>query len=251
MAHYDLSQNAFGAKPDHAKAFEIGRKILAANPDDLPALMALAYAGHAESTAKNEAYAAEALDAAKKAIAQIEAGKGAAAWSPFRNREDALSFLTLYAANLSLVTKDPARAIPLYIKVATIAGPPGHDPSTYIRLAAAYLQSQLDPMHSEYNEKFSGKPETPEGKWAIAQMHQVIDRVIDAYARAISLAGDNERYAQAKPAWMEALKNYYKFRFGDAMPGFDDYLANATTRPLPEPYVAKPYTPEPAAPKRH
>lgn len=251
ISHYDLSQNAFGAKPDRAKAFDIGHKILTTNPDDLPALMALAYAGNSEATAKNEAFAAEALTDAKKAIALIESGKEAAAWSPFKNREEALSFLTLYAANLSLVAKDPVSAIPLYVKVASIAGPPGHDPSTYIRLAAAYLQSQLDPMQKEYNEKFGGKPESAEGRWEIAQMHQVIDRVLDAYARAISLAGDNARYAQAKPAWMDALKSYYKFRFGDGMPGFDDYLANATTRPLLEPYVPKPYTPEPAAPKRH
>jgi tetratricopeptide (TPR) repeat protein len=247
---FALSQSAFGAKPDHAKAFEIGRKILTTNPDDLPALMALAYAGNSEATAKNEEFAAEALTDAKKAIALIESGKGPVAWSPFKSREDALSFLTLYAANLSLVAKDPAGAIPLYIKVGTIAGPAGHDPSSYIRLAAAYLQSQLEPMQLEYNEKFGGKPESAEGKWQIAQMDQVIDRVLDAYARAISLAGDNARYAQAKPAWMDALRNYYKFRFGDGMPGFDNYLANATTRPLPEPYVPKPYTPEPAAPKR-
>lgn len=250
MEHLNLAQNAFGAKPDRAKAFEGGRKILAASPDDLPALMALAYAGNSEATAKNEEYAAEALADAKKAIALIESGKGPLAWSPFKSREDALSFLTLYAANLSIVTKDPAGAIPLYLKVSTIPGPAGHDPSSYIRLAAAYLQSQLEPMQVEYNEKFSGKPETGEGKWTIAQMNQVIDRVLDAYARAIELAGDNARYAQAKPAWMDALKNYYKFRFGDSMPGFDAYLANATSRPLPEPYVVKPYTPEPAATKR-
>src|ERR1044071_5282452 len=211
------SQSAFGAKPDHAKAFEIGRKILTTNPDDLPALMALAYAGNSEATAKNEEFAAEALTDAKKAIALNEPGKGPVAGPPFKSREDALSFLTLYAANLSLVAKDPAGAIPLYIKVGTIAGPAGHDPSSYIRLAAAYLQSQLEPMQLEYNEKFGGKPESAEGKWQIA--------------------------------WMDALKNYYKFRFGDSMKGFDDYLANATARPLPEPYVPKPYEPESAATK--
>jgi tetratricopeptide (TPR) repeat protein len=250
MNHISLAQNAFGAKPDHAKAFEIGRKILESNPDDLPALLALVYAGQSEATAKNETFAAEALANAKKAIALIESGKDSASWSPFKNREEALSFVTLYAANLSLVAKDPAAAVPLYVKVASIAGPPGHDPSTFLRLAAAYQQWQLDPMQREYNEKFSGKPESAEGKWVIAQMDQVIDRIIDAYARAISLAGDNARYADAKTAWMEALRNYYKFRFGDSMPGFDDYLANATARPLPEPYVPQPYTPEPAAPKR-
>ena len=250
MERYNLAQNAFGAKPDHAKAFEIGRKILATDPDNLPALLALVYAGQSEATAKNETFAAEALDDAKKAIALIEAGKDSASWSPFKNREEALSFVTLYAANLSLVAKNPAAAVPLYVKVASIAGPPGHDPAMFLRLAAAYQQSQLDPMQRDYNEKFGGEPVSAEGRWSIDQVDQVVDRIIDAYARAISLAGDNARYAEAKTAWMDALKTYYKFRFGDSMPGFDDYLANTATRPLPEPYVPKSYTPEPAAPKR-
>jgi len=247
---YTLTRFAFGANADFAKAFETGRKILAVAPDDPQALLALAHAGFTALSKKDDSYAAEALADAKKAIEQIEAGKAPANWNPYKSREDALSLLYFYAGNLAFAAHDPAGAVPLLIKAASSEGAAKKDPSTYGKLAAAYQASQLTTMQTDYNAKFGGKPETPEGKHALDELNQVLDRILDGYARAVNLSGDNPRYAQAKAAWLEALKTIYKFRVNDAMTGLDEYVANATTRPLPEPFVSKPYVPEPTQSKR-
>ena len=54
----------------------MGKQILADEPDYLPALIHLGYAGYlAMTTAKNETFNADAKTYANKAIQSIEAGK--------------------------------------------------------------------------------------------------------------------------------------------------------------------------------
>jgi len=247
---YNLAVVSYGPKADYEKAFEIGRHMLAGSPDDLSTLITLAHAGDAALAAKNDAYVAESLAAAKKAIEQIEAGKAPASWTPYKSRDEALSYLAYHAGNLAIANHDPAGAVLYLIKAATVEGPSKSEPLTYGRLAVAYQQAQLDAMQKDYNDRFSGKPETPEGKWALDQVNQVIDRIIDAYARAVNLSGDKAEYAPAKAAWNQTLTAYYKFRVNDALTGYDDFIKDAATRPLPAPFEAKPYVPEPAPPKR-
>ena len=59
---------------------------------------------------------------------------------------------------------------------------------------------------------FEGKDETPESKLALENLNQVIDRMIDAYARAVALSGTDAASQARKKAWMETLTNWYKFR---------------------------------------
>jgi len=248
---YDLARASFSTKPDPAKAFEIGRRILSTTADDLGVLMTLAHAGNAALTAKNETYVAEALTDAKKAIEQIEAGKAPSSWSPYKGKDDALSYLYYYTGNLAFASKDTADAARWFYKATTVEGPMKSDPVLYGKLAVAYQLSQLDAMHKDFNEKFGGKQETPEGKFALDQLNQVVDRIMDGYARAVALSGDDARYTQAKAAWLESLRSYYKFRIGETLAGFDEYLAQATTRPLPAPFEPKVYVPEPVVSKKH
>ena len=55
-------------KKDYPKAFEVGKAVLADEPENLKVLIDLAYAGFAAATAKNEAFAADAINYAKKAM---------------------------------------------------------------------------------------------------------------------------------------------------------------------------------------
>lgn len=251
IERYNLRRYAFGAAADYGKAFESGRRLLGNNPNDLPTLMTLAHAGDAALARKNEEFVKEALLDARKAVDQIEAaGTAPASWEPYKSRDEALSNLYFHLGNLAIANQDPASAVPWLIKAAAVEGTAKNDPMTYGRLALAYQTSQLDAMQRDYNAKFGGKPETAESRFTLDQINQVIDRIVDSYARAVSLSGDNPRYAQAKPIWLQSLQTFYKFRVNDAMNGFDEYVANATTRPLPAPFEPKPYVPEPVAAKR-
>ncbi len=249
----ELMTGAFTTNGDPVKAFDAGHRILARTPDDLQTLIALTVAGDTAHTAKNDAFVVEALGDAKKAVELIGGGKAPAAWKPYKNREDALDALYYHAGNLSLANHDPVGAVTWLIKAATEEGAFKNEPLTYGRLGAAYQAGQLETMQKDYNEKFGGKNESPEGKHALEQINQVVDRVLDAYARAVVLSGDKANYAAAKTAWQQAVMEFYKFRVNDTMKGYDEWLAAAMTRPLPAPYEPKPYVapPPPVKKKRH
>jgi hypothetical protein len=113
----------------------------------------------------------------------------------------------------------------------------------YARLAAAYQVGQYDPLQKEFTAKYGGKPETEESKHALNNLNQVMDRVIDAYARAVNLAGNDAKLAEDKKVWLETLTGFYKFRNNDSTTGLDAFIASATSKPLPAPFTPQPYVP--------
>jgi hypothetical protein len=60
-----------------------------------------------------------------------------------------------------------------------------------------------------------------------------MDRIIDAYARAIAAAGTDPKTEQSRKEWMAQLTNYYKFRHADSVAGIDEFIKAALQKPLP------------------
>src|SRR6185503_20652461 len=85
----------------------------------------------------------------------------------------------------------------------------------------------------EYKRMYSGKDETPESKLALANINQIVDRMIDAYARAVAVAGTDPKHAQAKASWQESLTTWYKYRNSDKTDGMNELVAGILTKPLP------------------
>jgi hypothetical protein len=98
-------------------------------------------------------------------------------------------------------------------------------------------------LQKEFTARYGGKPETDESKFALNNLNQVMDRVIDAYARAVNLAGADPKMATDKKVWLETLTGFYKFRNNDSTTGLDAFIASATSKPLPEPFTPQPYVP--------
>jgi len=67
-------------------------------------------------------------------------------------------------------------------------------------------------LSADYKTRFAGKDETPEGKLALENVNQVVDRMVDAYARAVALAGSDAKYQAQKKDWLDALSTWYKYR---------------------------------------
>lgn len=234
--------DAAGTGRDLAKGYTVGKEILAAEPDDLNTIIALGVGGYLgqTSTPPNTSFHGEATNYAKQAIQLIESGKAPASWAPFPGKDETLS--TLYYSLAEYMIKDnPAGAIPYYLKAASLM-PFKNAAITYARLAAAYRAGQYDPMQTEFKQ-FLGQPETDESKHALNNLNQVIDRVMDAYARAISLAGSDPKLKDYKANWTEALTGLYKFRNNDTTTGLDAYIASVAAKPLPQPFTPQPYVP--------
>ena len=215
-------------KKDYAKAFELGKAVLAEEPENLRVLIDLAYAGYAS---KNAAYGADALSFAKKAIQLIESGKTVESWQPYANREDTLGYL--YNATGSLnVQKDPALALKDFIKAAQFNGKISKLPATYATIAQSYEASAYAKLASDYERDHKGKDETPESKLAIENINQVVDRMIDAYARAVALAGNEPAEQANKKIWMEELTKWYKYR-NKSDTGLTELIAGILAKPMP------------------
>src|SRR6185503_17979478 len=74
---------------------------------------------------------------------------------------------------------------------------------------------------------------TPDSKLKLANINQIIDRMIDAYARAVALAAADPKFAQAKTGWNESLTTWYTYRNSDKTDGLDQVIAGVLAKPLP------------------
>lgn len=226
-----ILQNKLTEK-NYPEAFKLGADILKDEPDNMTVLINLGYAGYVTSTAKNNAFNADGINYARKAIQLIESGKTVEAWTPFPNKDEALAFLTYYIATNTLNSGDHAGALPLLIKAAKFESSLKKSPYTYANIAIAYENGSYAKLSEDYKAKFQGKDESPEQKLALENINQVVDRIIDAYARAVASAGADAKFAADKKVWNDALTGYYKYRHKDET-GLNELVAGVLSKPLP------------------
>ncbi len=219
-------------KKDYVKGIELGKHVLAEEPDYLRTYIDLGYAGYFLALNKNTTYVNDALNYSKKALQMIEGGTAPEDWKPFINKEEALSWLNNIVGAFT-ISSSPADAIPYFIKAATIEGPFKKAPQTYAYLGQAYEVGVYTKLANAYTANFKDKPETPESKLALANINQVVERIIDAHARAVKLAGDDPKNKALKDESMATLTNWYKYLHNDSDAGLTELVATIMTKPLP------------------
>jgi len=215
-----------------AEAYATGAKILADEPGYLRAQIDLGYAGYIAASAKNDSFNTTALDYARKAIQAIESGKQPTEWAPFKGKDDTLAYLN-YAVGYLILKTEPDNSINSLLRAAQYDSEIKKTPSTYYFLAAAYESGPYKTLSTAYQEKYAGKPETPESKAALEKLNAVMDRIVDAYARAIAAAGTDPKTEQSRKEWTAAMANYYKFRHDGSDVGMTEFINAALQKPLP------------------
>jgi len=240
-----------------AEAYKTGEKILADEPNYLRAQIDLGYAGYLAASAKNESFNTTALDYARKAIQTLESPNAPTAcegrvvgggigdgkpssvvpvscieWAPFKGKDDTLAYLN-YAVGFLTLKTSPDQAIDALLKAARYDSDIKKTPSTYYFLAVAYESGPYKTMSAAYQTQYANKPETPESKAALEKLNVVIDRIIDAYARAIAAAGTDPKTDQSRKEWLAQMTTYYKFRHEGSDAGMTEFIATALQKPLP------------------
>jgi hypothetical protein len=171
---------------------------------------------------------------AQKAIQLLESGKTPDAWEPFKSRDDAVSSLN-YAIGFIDLKPRPEEAIGRFIRVTQIDSDLRKTPSTFYLLAVAYEQGPYKRLSADYTKRFANQPETPESKAAIETLNKVMDRIVDAYARAVALAGNDPQQQAKKAEWTKRLTDLYKFRHENSDAGLNEFIAGVLAKPLPQP----------------
>ena len=215
-----------------SEAYATGAKILADEPGYLRAQIDLGYAGYIAASNKNESFNTAALDYARKAIQAIESGKQPTEWAPFKGKDDTLAYLN-YAVGFLTLKTSPDQAIDSLLKAAQYESDIKKTPSTYYFLAAAYESGPYKTLSAAYQTEFANKPETPASKAALEKLNVVMDRIVDAYARAIASAGTDPKTEQSRKEWMAQMSTYYKFRHEGSDAGMKEFIDAALLKPLP------------------
>lgn len=230
----------------YAEALGLGKAILADEPENLRVLIDLGYGSYlAAVNLKQVSFNSDALTYSRKAIQMIESGKAPATWAPFKGKDDTLAFLHDVVGQLTL-KDNPSGALSSFIKKAQFETDLKKDPWTYYFIANAYENGPYAKLSADYKTRFEGKDETPESKLALENINQVIDRMVDAYARAVALAGNDPKYATPKKDWMDGLSTWYKYRHNGADTGLTELIASVLSKPLPPeptPVTTLPATP--------
>lgn len=227
-----------------SEAFAACKQVAANEPEDLKTHINLAWAGLFGAIGGDQQLMTEAAPYTQKAIQLINAGKTPEQGQAFANKDETLGWMH-YALGYYNLKSNPKEATNYLHKAATYEGSTKKDPQTYAWLAIAYQTGDYTRLSQEYKTMHEGKPETPESKAALENIGQVLDRIIDSYARAIAYANastDAARYANAKQTWMTDLTPLYKFRHNDSEAGLPELINTVITKPLPSPTIT-PVTP--------
>jgi len=219
-------------KQKYAEAYAAAKDVLATEPENLQVLVDLGTNAYLLPPLKNPSLTAEGLGYAQKALAMLDAGKSLDKWDPLGSKDVAVAYLNYSIGTLTL-EKDPGNALKNLIKAAQFETPLKKSPYTYAYIAGAYETGPYAKLSEEYKTCCSGKDETPDSKLKLANINQIIDRMIDAYARAVALAAADAKFAQAKTGWNESLTTWYKYRNSDKTDGLDQVIAGVLAKPLP------------------
>ena len=237
--------NLFLRERKYAEAMTLAKEILAEEPENLTALIDLGYGGYVVAvTTKNESGNAEASSFTRKAIQAIESGKVLEDWAPFKSKDDALGYL-YYSLGYLDRTSNPTNALANFIKAATFDSEIKKNPQTYVFISASY-EAEYAKQSADYERLYKGKDETPESKLAVANINQLVDRIVDSLARAVAAAGTDAAGQQAKALWLTRLTELYKFRNNGSEAGLNEMIAGVLAKPIPP--VPTPLTTLPAAP---
>jgi hypothetical protein len=219
----------------YSEAYALGKQVLVEQPDDLRTLLIVSWSGLFMATSGMPINNTELIVYAQKALQSIHEGAVPDPDKPLlpNTKEQILGWLE-YALGIFMLKTEPDQAIGYLTMAAQSEGFQKYDPQTYALLALAYEKAHYDELAADYSKRFKTPQQmaTPEGQEALATIIPVINRMIDAYARAVALSGDNPAYAKKKAEWTNLLADFYSFRQGGSVTGLDQLVAVVLSRPL-------------------
>lgn len=229
-----------------AQAFEACKAWIAAKPDDLRPHLALVGAGIKAYTNKDNSLNARAAAEARTALQMIEAGKTTDTWAPFTSQQDAPGGLRYYIAAWSLES-NPEESATQLLKIAQSNSGVAKEPATFQLLGASIYNGDVKKLADQYKTQCEGKDATRECDVLLNKINYAIDRVVDAYARAIALSNANPtKYGATATALRPVLTTLYKQRHEGQETGLNEMVAGVLNKPLPLP-GQEPPLPEPPA----
>lgn len=188
-------------------AFTLGATILAKQPENLGVLTSLAMSGTEEVRKQNNKYSAQALQYGLKAIELIEANKKPANMDDahWTQQQSLLSRMYLDMGTIALVGGKPAEAKPRLEKAIQLNP---KEPAGYV-----FLGGLIDDEYRVVAESYQKMAEGPEKQATLKKATELMDKVIDLYARALGAATGKPEFKAMYDQVLESITPYYKYRY--------------------------------------
>jgi hypothetical protein len=199
-------------------AMRSGAAWLEKHPDDVQIMQNLTVLASSEAIKENMQFAEQGRRHGARAIELIEADKrpehiDAAKWPEVKS--SLLPSLYRETGVLAFKAGDMKAARPLLEKAAELGSP---DPGVYL-LLADFARDEYDLRSKEY--RVASVAERPA---ALKTAEAALDRLIEAYARAVAMTEGNPAYQQATTALRQDLETNYKYRHGGKTDGLQQLI---------------------------
>lgn len=215
-----------------AEAFVIGKEILAQEPENSYVTMNLAYGGYEALLKKKDmSFGDESIKFSKQTLSLFEAGKLPKNFEPFKDQAEATALMYYIIGNFLLESNSKEAAQNFY---KTVQYESQFKKNSYPYYGISfYYEKEYQKAATEYQAKYGNiTTETSETKAAQAKLEKMLDRMLDAYSRAIKI-GEAEKNTSIE-TWKKRFADIYKFRF-QGETGMTEYLAKTPDTPLPDP----------------
>jgi hypothetical protein len=208
-------------------AFAHAALILAKEPENVAVMSHLAIAGTEEAKRQNAKHVPVSLQYGLKAIELIEANKKPAYLDDARweSQKSMLPLLYLETGILSLVSGKPAEAKPRFEKAAALNPA---EPTSY-----ALLGNVVDGEYQKLAEAHRTMPAGKEKDETLKKATELMDKVIDLYARALGLSAGKPEHKPLQDQLLQAITPYYKYRHNGSTDGLQQLIDKYKTPATP------------------
>lgn len=215
-----------------AEAFVIGKEILAQEPENSYITMNLAYGGYEALLKKKDiSFSEESIKFAKQTLSLFEAGKLPKTFEPFKDQTEATALMYYIIGNF-LLDSNSKEAAQNFYKTVQYESQFKQNSYPYYGISFFY-EKEYQKAATEYQAKYANITREDDGSRAAqAKLEKLLDRMLDAYARAIKM-GEVEKNPSVD-GWKKRFTDIYKFRFQNDT-GISDYLEKTPNTPLADP----------------
>ena len=210
--------------------FKLGREILEHEPENFFVLGVMSEAGLDSALTGKATSNAETIDYLKRAIKLLD-GNAVTKPNPFESIEFARGFMN---AGLGSLLKDqsPVEAAAAFLNAAKSESSFRTDAIIYHRLGVAILKGEFAQLSLEYNQKFGNKESSAEQRAMGERLQKLVERAIDAYARAVALSKSPQQQ-EARGKILEQLTALYKGFHNNSDAGLNEFISTVLSRPMP------------------
>jgi len=219
--------DSYAASNQPDEAFSLGSSLLAKNPNNLHVLAQLAMTGANAAKQQNQKYVSQSTQYGTKAIEIIEAnskptGMSDTSWTYHKQM---LPQLYQQTALLALYSGKKTEG-KTFIEKAVALNP--NDPFNYV-----VVSSLVNDEYQAIAKSYQSLPAGPQKDESLKKANELIDKMIDLYARAVGLATGRPEYQQLQTQVLQDLTASYKYRH-KSLEGLQELIDKYKTPAKPE-----------------